>query len=115
MEKPSMADLENSAQGRNISKDQLKTLLTFLANEGKVHFIENDVIHADIVRRAKDILLNELIHKERGINEKEFRELIDGTKKIVQVLLGLFIQEGIVTKETYYIHITEKGKKLLIK
>ncbi|MEE4256532.1 MAG: selenocysteine-specific translation elongation factor [Bacteroidales bacterium] len=115
MEKPLMAELEKSALERKITKEQLKTMLVFLANEGKVYFFENDFIHADIVDRARKMLLAELVKKEMGINEKEFRELINGTKKVVQVLLGIFLQEGIVTKETYYIHITEKGKSLINK
>jgi selenocysteine-specific elongation factor len=115
MEKPLMADLEQSALSRNISRDQLKTFLAFLANEDKVFFYENDFIHAEIAGKARSMLLSSLRSKERGINEKEFRELIGGTKKVVQLLLGLFIQEGIVTKETYYINITEKGMSLLKK
>jgi len=115
MEKPLMAELEKSALNKKITREQLKTMLVFLANEGKVYFFENDFIHADIVKQARRKLLTELGKKEMGINEKEFRELIDGTKKIVQVLLGIFIQEGIVTKETYYIHITEKGKSIIKK
>jgi len=115
MEKPSMADLEPSALQHGITKEQLKSILVFLAGEDKLYFFNNDFVHADIADRVRKILLADLINKERGINEKDFRELIDGTKKIVQLLLGLFMREGIVTKETYYIHITEKGKTLFNK
>jgi hypothetical protein len=56
--------------------------------------------------------LDELKDKERGINEKEFRLLLNSTKKLVQLLLDIFIAEGIVIKPTFYILLTEKGKKL---
>lgn len=112
VEKPSLATLEPSALSRNITRDQLKAILVFLSKENKVYLIDQDFIHADIADQARELLLANLINKESGINEKEFRELIDGTKKIVQLLIGLFIREGIVTKETYYINITEKGKSL---
>ena len=46
-----------------------------------------------------------------GINEKEFRELIQGTRKFVQVILGLFIAEGIVTKPSFFVLITENPLK----
>jgi hypothetical protein len=59
------------------------------------------------------LLLNKIFAKGDGINEKEFRELINGTKKLVQFLLGCFIEEGIVIKESFYIRITEKGKTLI--
>ena len=113
MEKPSMANLEPFALNRNITRDQLKAILVFLSKENKVYLFDQDFIHANIAGQARELLLADLIKKDRGVNEKEFRELIQGTKKIVQLLLALFIKEGIVTKETFYIHITEKGKKLL--
>jgi selenocysteine-specific elongation factor len=112
MEKPSMADVDASALQRNITKDQLKAIFVYLSKENKVCLFENDFIHTDIVNQARKLLLAELIKRDNGINEKDFRELIDGTKKVVQLLLGIFIREGIVTKEKFYIHITEKGKKL---
>ena len=115
MEKPLLADLEKSALLKDLGRDQLKTILGFLAGEGKVYFYESDFIHTEVVDKVRKVLLNDLAGKDRGINEKDFRELIDGTKKVVQLLLGIYLQEGIVTKETYYIHITEKGKSLIEK
>ena len=66
-----------------------------------------------ILDKCRNLLLNDLKNKERGINEKDFRLLIDGTKKMVQFVLSIFIAEGIVTKETFYILLTEKGRELV--
>lgn len=112
MEKPSMAILEASALHRRITKDQLKAIFVFLSKQNKVYLFENDFIHADFSNQARKLLLVELIKRNNGINEKDFRELIDGTKKVVQLLVGIFTREGIITKDKFYIHITEKGKKL---
>ena len=54
-----------------------------------------------------------LFPREKGINEKEFRELINGTKKMVQLLLTIFTAENVIRKETFYIHISQQGKNLL--
>jgi len=65
-----------------------------------------------VVQRCRNLLLKELLLKPDGIIEKEFRLLIDGTKKIIQFLLRIFIDEGVIEKKTFFIHITEKGKIL---
>lgn len=113
MEKPSVDDLESPALRKNITRDQLKAILVFLSNEKQVIMMDQDFVHVEIAEQAKSMLLAELINKEKGINEKEFRELIGGTRKMIQLLIALYIREGIITKETFYIHITEKGKKLI--
>jgi len=87
-------------------------LLMYLAHEGVLHFYDNDYIHRSVADHCRNLLLSVLRNKEDGINEKEFRLLIDGTKRIVQVLIGIFIEEGSITKESFYLRITEKGKKL---
>ncbi len=113
MQKPVMAEIESSAQSNKITKDRLKMLLTFLAKTNKVYSHNNDYIHSSIVDKCRKTLLHELENKEQGINEKEFRLLINGTKKICRLLLDIYEKENIVVKKSFFIHITEKGKNLL--
>ncbi len=110
MNKSTLAEYEGIAKDHNIPKSQLKMLLNFLANQNKVFFNGSDVLHASLVHEARKKLLTELAGKPRGINEKEFRLLIDGTKKVVQDLIGIFVADGIIEKQTFYLMITEKGK-----
>jgi hypothetical protein len=110
MQKSTMTEFESIAKDHNIPKGQLKMLLNFLAGQNKVFFNGEDVIHTSIANSARKKLLAELAGKPRGINEKEFRLLIDGTKKIVQDLIGIFVAEGIIEKQTFYLMITEKGR-----
>ena len=105
-----MKDIEVMALDEGIKKDRLKMLLSFLGSQGKVYFFENDFIYTPIVDKTRNILLKDLSNKPNGINEKEVRELLGGTKKMVQVLLSIFINENVIEKKTFYIHITEKGK-----
>jgi len=113
MEKPALNEIEAAARENKISGDKLKMYLTFLSGEGKIYYKGEDLIHKEILDKCRKILLKELITKEKGINEKEFRELINGTKKMVQLLLTIFITENIIRKETFYIHISQQGKNLL--
>ncbi len=107
-----LESLVTTAQARGIGKQKLMMMLMYLAREGILYFIDDDYIHRTVVDQCRNLLLADLKNKEAGINEKEFRLLIDGTKRIVQVLIGIFILEGSITKESFYLRITEKGRKM---
>jgi hypothetical protein len=107
-----MESLVQAAQARGISKQKLMMMLMYLAKEGTLYFYDDDYIHRSVVDKCRNMLLSDLLQKEAGINEKEFRLLIDGTKRIVQVLIRIFIEEGSITKQSFYLRITEKGKKM---
>jgi len=111
--KPMIEEIEQDALSQKINKERLKMMLRYLEKNHRLVFFEGEYLHKDIIDRSRDLLLKDLVHKEKGINEKEFRELIDTTKKMSQVLLGIFIKEGIVNKRMFFIDITEKGKTLI--
>ena len=79
----------------------------------RIFFNGEDFIDYKFLDSIRMKLLRELAEKPRGINEKEFRLLIDGTKKMVQVLIHIFTQEGIIEKNKFYLFITDKGRNLL--
>jgi len=112
MDKPIEKDIAELAQDKKINRDRFKMLLIYLGRNNVLVFHEGEFLHKSIVDKCRRLLLDNLKDKEKGINEKEYRLLIDGTKKLVQFLLDIFIAEGIVIKPTFYILLTEKGKKL---
>lgn len=114
MQRASINEMEAIAQTQNIRKGQLVMYLNYLAANGKILFNGEDILHTSLVNIIRKKLLIELSESPRGINEKDFRLLIDGTKKAVQALITFFIQEGIIEKQqTFFLHITEKGKSLI--
>ncbi|MEZ5082959.1 MAG: selenocysteine-specific translation elongation factor [Bacteroidales bacterium] len=115
MDKPILADIEKLAHDQKINKEKLKTMIRYLGNQDNLIFYEGEFIHRSVVDTCRKKLLEKVSKKEDGINEKEFRELIDGTKKLIQMLVGIFISEGIVSKKTFYIHITDLGKEIYSK
>jgi len=110
LDKPAESDLAILAQDQKIKKDQLKMMLRYLGQKGKIVFHDGDFIHKAILDKCRKITLSDLKDKERGINEKEYRILLNGTKKFSQMILAFFIAEGIIIKPTFYILLTEKGK-----
>lgn len=112
MDKPIEKDIADLAADQKINKDRLKMFLKYLGRNGALVFHEGDFLHADILNKCRKLLFNDLKDKDRGINEKEFRMLINGTKKMVQFVLSILIAEGVVAKETFYILLTDKGRKI---
>ncbi|MCF8404831.1 MAG: selenocysteine-specific translation elongation factor [Bacteroidales bacterium] len=112
MEKPNPADIAALAHENKINKERLKMMLRFLGQNDTLYFHEGEYIHRSIVDQCRKTLLGKISIKEDGINEKEFRELINGTKKLVQMLVSIFLEEGIISKKTFFLLITEKGKQI---
>ena len=115
MEIPMDSEVEERALSYKITKDRLKMMLKYLGLQKKIIFFEGDYLHHSVVGKCRKSLLTDLKDKEKGINEKDFRLLINGTKKIVQTLQGIFLEEGIISKRSFFIDITEKGKELITK
>jgi len=113
MENPLDSEIEERAVMNKITKDRLKMMLKYLGRQKKVIFHEGDYLHHTVVDKCRKMLLNDLKYKEKGINEKEFRLLINGTKKIVQTLQGIFLEEGIISKRSFFIDITAKGREII--
>lgn len=113
MQRSSINELESIALTQSIKKGQLVMYLQYLAANGKIYFNGEDILHSTLVDKIRRTLLLKLNESPRGINEKEFRLLVDGTKKAIQALITLFVQEGIIEKQTFYLLITEKGKGLI--
>ncbi len=107
---PLMKEIEAKAFAKKISKENLRMLLKFLVNSGILYVTEGEYIHVDIVNEVREILIPELDKKERGINEKEFRLLIDSTKSFIKAIIRIFVEEDIISKSDFYIHITDKGQ-----
>jgi selenocysteine-specific elongation factor len=115
IELPDFEKIEDMALSKKIKKERLKMLLKYLARQDKLVFYQGDYLHKTVVDKCRTILLADLKDKERGINEKEFRLLLNSSKKFIQVILAILIEEGTVYKKTFYIHLTDKGKEIATK
>ncbi|MBI9035538.1 MAG: selenocysteine-specific translation elongation factor [Bacteroidales bacterium] len=116
MQNPLMKQIEQAARDRKIPKEKQRILLQYLIATNRLMLSEGEYVHIEIVNKARKILVNGIIEKGTlGLNEKEFRERIDGSKKFVQSLLKIFLDEGIVSKRAYYIDLTDKGRALIVK
>jgi len=113
MEKPIFEELQVAANEQRIPKDQIRKMINYLVHQQKLVLHDADFLHKENLDRARTILLNDLVSQERGINEKDFRELLNCSKKMAQLLKSIFLNEGIISKRSFFIDITEKGKSVL--
>ncbi|OQX74985.1 MAG: hypothetical protein B6D61_11155, partial [Bacteroidetes bacterium 4484_249] len=111
MDVPNLEKIEELALSEKIKKDKLKMMLKYLARQNKLVSYQGDFLHTAVVEKARSMLVNVLKDKERGINEKEIRLLLNSTKKFVKLIVGILIEEGIVYQKTFYIILSEKGKE----
>jgi len=115
LQRLTLSELEKKAENENIKRGQLKMLIQFLASRGEIYFNGEDILPANAVDKARLALLHDLATKPNGINEKEFRELIDAPRKTIQVLIDIFTKEEFISKETFYLHLAPKGRQLIDK
>ncbi len=113
MERNTKKELEAQFKVLQIKTAEMDFLLRELSKKGSIYYNGVDLVHASLVNSSRKKLLEKLMNSPRGMNEKEFRLLIDGTKRFVQLLIKIFEQEGIIERKTFYLHITEKGKSLI--
>jgi hypothetical protein len=113
MDIPNYRDIEQGIHDRKITKDRYKMFLKHLSSKGILIYYDGVYIHRNIVEEVQNQLLKKIAVKTDGINEKEFRELAGATRRFIQVVLGIFIEKEIITKPTFYILITDKGREIL--
>ncbi len=106
-------ELEAVANREQIRKGELFFLLDHLAANGRIVKNKEDVVHIDFANSSRKKLLAELAACPNGINEKEFRLLINGTKRLVQLMVDFLVAEGSIEKKTFYLHITPKGRSII--
>jgi len=83
-----------------IDEKKVKIILFYLVQKKRIFTYEGDYIHSINVNPLRPKLKNYLIAHPDGITVAEFRDLINGNRKICLVLLNLFEREGwIIRKE----------------
>lgn len=110
MDVPDNKKIEEIALSEKISKDRLKMLLNYLVRQNKLVFYQGNYIHTSIIEKTRKTLQLVLLDKEKGMNEKEVRLLLNSTKKFVKHIIAILIEEEVIHQQTFYIFLTEKGK-----
>lgn len=111
MKTPLWSEMSHKAKYQNIDEKTLKQLCTYLYRKQKVYYIEESYLYYKIVDDCRLKLLNYLIEHPEGITVAQFRDLINGNRKIALLLLAIFDIEAIVYRIDDNRVITEKGRQ----
>jgi selenocysteine-specific elongation factor len=109
MQTPVMADILTKAGGVGLAEKELKKVLAYLVDKKRAYAIEGNYLHAAVVDTSRTRLLTELAGRPQGMTVAQFRDLIDGNRKICLLLLQRFDAEGATRRDGDVRLITEKG------
>jgi selenocysteine-specific elongation factor len=113
MNTPLMSELIPKSKQAGISEADLKRFLHYLVREKKVYVLDGNYVDATVVDKSREKLLRELMKKQDGITVAQFRDLVDGNRKICLLLIAQYDGEGVTMRVDNVRKITEKGKALL--
>lgn len=111
MQTPILSDLEKQSQTRGVDEKKLKGILRFLTDNGVLRRIEGSYLFGEQVDVCRAKLLNALRAKTEGLTVAEFRDVVEGNRKICLMLFALFEQEGIVRRVGDLRVLTPKGEE----
>ena len=112
MRVPLYADIAAAALKRGIDERTLREVLRYLAAQGSVYYVESNYIHGAVVAVCRKKLLAQLAETPEGLTVAQFRDLVDGNRKMCLLLFALFDAEGITERRGDVRVITEKGRGL---
>ncbi|HRZ43373.1 MAG TPA: selenocysteine-specific translation elongation factor [Bacteroidales bacterium] len=99
-QKPSLAELEEKAAEKKISRAQIKSYLNRLSDEGRIAYCQGDFLHTTILNRYRELLLQKLSVNPQGMDINTFKELIPGSKKFRALLVDFLEAEKSIRLET---------------
>ncbi|MFO7524724.1 MAG: selenocysteine-specific translation elongation factor [Ignavibacteriaceae bacterium] len=99
MNTPLMSELLPAAYKKGISEIKLKRIIQYLAKKKILFNIDGNYIHKEIVSKCLETLINNMENYNEGITVSQFRDLINGNRKICLLLLTHFDREGITYRD----------------
>ena len=110
---PLMSEMLDLSRRHAVDERQLRLVLRHLVARGDAYVMDNNFVDARVVDTCRQKLLRALVERPGGLTVAEFRDLIDGNRKICLLLIGLFDNEGVTRREGDVRVITDRGRSQL--
>jgi selenocysteine-specific elongation factor len=94
MNTPLMSELIPQANNIGIFNSKLEQILRLLVNRKILYNIDGNYIHSKVVDKCRKSLVDFLNARQDGITVAQFRDLVNGNRKICLLLLVQFDREG---------------------
>lgn len=99
MQAPLPNQLKELADRERIADKELKAILHHLVSNGRIIKAEDTHIHISIVDDCRRKLIERLSDSSEGIKVADFRDLVNGNRKICLLLLAHFDAEGTTLRQ----------------
>jgi len=113
MKTPLMSELLSFARSKGIREAELKQILSYLVENKEAYCIDQNYLHASVVDRSRDMLLKALAENPKGLTVSQFRDLVNGNRKICLLMFARYDSEGITVRRGDVRIITKKGHETL--
>ena len=110
MNVPLMSELIPASLKKGISENKLNQILVLLTKRERLYNIDGNYIYKDIVNKSRETLIKFLNETNNGITVAQFRDLVNGNRKMCLLLLAQYDREGITHRVGDVRFITEKEK-----
>ncbi|MCD4652187.1 MAG: SelB C-terminal domain-containing protein [Candidatus Cloacimonetes bacterium] len=113
MRTPLLSEMMKKATKTGIDEKRLREILRYLVGRKQAFFTDGHYLYCDVVNKCRLELLRYLTDSEESITVAQFRDVIDGNRKICLLLFSIFDSEGIVIRQKDLRYITNKGRRVL--
>jgi selenocysteine-specific elongation factor len=110
MQTPVLSDLEKQGAVRGIDGKKMRNILDYLTDNNILRRVEGSYLYTGQVDTCRTKLLGALTARPEGLTVAQFRDVVEGNRKICLLLFALFEKEGIVKRVGDVRIITQKGK-----
>lgn len=93
MQVPLMSRIKQEAEKRHLSQRELEQILYSLTAKGEVYRVKGEYIHAGVVDNCREKLVKAFSGREQGFTVAQFRDLVQGNRKICLLLLAQYDSE----------------------
>lgn len=109
-----LAELEQDVATRfKLGSKELKAIVKHLVDERELIAIDDIYLPKQLVERCRAQLIEYLAVHPQGISVAEYRDLVQGNRRICLGLLTLCDREGLTRRDGDLRHLTDKGRKLI--
>ncbi|MBL7149913.1 MAG: selenocysteine-specific translation elongation factor [Candidatus Cloacimonetes bacterium] len=102
------ADISEILTAINVDEKKLQQVLSYLVDNGKVHFLQKKYFHHDFLEEAKQQLIEYLQQNPDGISVAQFRDIMECNRTNSLIILEYFDSSSITIRRGNYRVLTKK-------
>ena len=94
-----------------MNEKQLLQFLKFLLDSGKIIFIQKKYLHAEVIEKAQEMVIDFIEKNVEGITVAQFRDMIAGNRSSALLILDFMDNSGITLRKGNNRFLTRKFKE----